>query len=268
MPEFVEIAKEAAVMAGNYLLEKRGSIRPENIDVKARNDFVTYVDHQSEKIIVEHLLDSFPSHKILAEEGTKRQTQNQFRWIIDPLDGTKNFIQDVPFFSISIALEYKGEIITGVVYDPVHQEIFSTQKSEGAYCNDKRIKVSDKDFSESLIATGFPFRAKRFLPEYLLAFEKIFLGCSGMRRCGSAAIDLAYVAIGRFEGFWEIGLNIWDISAGSLLIKEAGGVVTDFWGHNNYLENGFIIAGSAPVQQKLLQILQIHFQEKGKKITK
>jgi myo-inositol-1(or 4)-monophosphatase len=268
MPEFVEIAREAALLAGNYLLEKRGSIRPENIDQKARNDFVTYVDHHSEKIIVDHLLENFPSHKILAEEGTKNKNENEYRWIIDPLDGTKNYIQDIPIFSISIALEFKGEIIAGLIYDPVHQEIFSAQKGEGAFCNENRIKVSEKDFSEGLIATGFPFRAKRFLPDYLLAFEEIFLGCSGMRRCGSAAIDLAYTAMGRFEGFWELGLSIWDISAGSLLIQEAGGVVSDFWGKAEYLKTGFIIAGSEPVQQKLLQILKIHFQEKGKTITK
>lgn len=259
MPEFVHIATEAAQLAGAYLLENRGRIDPVKVDEKAKNDFVTYVDHQSEELIVNHLVKHFPKHNILAEEGTKTKNSGDYRWIIDPLDGTKNFIQDVPFFSISIALEYKGEIIAGVINDPVHQDLFSTQKGEGAYCNNQQIRVSNKDFSRSLISTGFPFRAKRYLPRYLLTFEEIFLQCSGMRRCGSAAIDLAYTAMGRFEGFWEFGLSIWDVAAGSLLIKEAGGVVTDFWGKENNLRSGYIVAGSQMVHKQLLKIIKNHF---------
>ncbi|MBN2366669.1 MAG: inositol monophosphatase [Calditrichaeota bacterium] len=259
MPDFINIAERAAREAGEILLSNRGKITPDLVDEKARNDFVTKIDHESERIIVDTILSHFPSHMILAEEGTSRVSENEYRWIIDPLDGTKNFIQDVPVFSISIALEKNGDILLGIVYDPVHDEMFAAEKGEGAYCNNESMTVSQNKFSQSLIATGFPFRSKSFLPQYLLCFEDIFLKCSGMRRLGSAAIDLCYTAMGRFEGFWELGLSIWDIAAGSLLIREAGGVVSDFWGEENFLESGFIIAGNADTHRGLLDVIKKHF---------
>ncbi len=264
MSDYLKVATAAAREAGKYLLQNRGKVKPENINEKALNDFVTYVDHHSEKIIVDTILLAFPSHKILAEEGTLRTGEEEYRWIIDPLDGTKNYIQNVPIFSVSIALEKNGEIISGVVYDPIHDELFSAEKGEGAFCNNEPIEVSPKNFTEALIATGFPYRAKRYLPKYLLAFEEILIGCSGMRRCGSAAIDLCYTAMGRFEGFWEIGLGIWDIAAGSLIVKEAGGIVSDFWGNKNYLNTGFIIAGNKYAYGELLKIASKHFPQKNK----
>ncbi len=259
MPDEMDIAVAAAREAGDYLLSRRGKISPEMIDEKARNDFVTEVDEKSEKMIVDSIRSHFPSHKILAEEGTSHTSGNEYRWIIDPLDGTKNFIQDIPMFSISIALEKSGEIILGVVYDPVHDELFTAEKGKGAFRNNSAIQISQRDFRRAVIATGFPFKSKNYLPQYLLCFEDVFLGCSGMRRCGSAAIDLCYTAMGRFEGFWELGLSRWDMAAGSLLIKEAGGMVTDFQGGEGYLESGFIMAGNASVHGELLKIIKNHF---------
>jgi myo-inositol-1(or 4)-monophosphatase len=262
MKEYTTVAIEAAREAGKYLLTQRGKLSPEQIDLKALNDFVTYVDHHSEKMIVEKIVNHFPSHQILAEEGTRHTGKSEYQWIIDPLDGTKNFIQDVPIFSISIALEKKGEIVIGVVYDPVHDELFMAEKGQGAYCNQRPIGVNSRKISESIIATGFPFKVKNHLPAYLICFEEIFLECSGMRRCGSAAIDLSYTAMGRYDGFWELGLSRWDMAAGSLIIKEANGTVTDFWGGDQYLRSGFIIAGNQQVHAELLKIVQNHFPNK------
>lgn len=259
MADYVSVAREAARQAGAYLLKNRGKISQDVVDEKARNDFVTYVDRTSEQMIIDYLRSAFPSHKILAEEGTAQDSQAEYRWIIDPLDGTKNFIQDVPMFAISIALQKGPEIVAGVIYHPVADEMFTAEKGSGAFLNGEPIRVSQRPFSQSLIATGFPFRAKRHLPTYLLAFEDIFLQCSGMRRCGSAALDLAYTATGRFEGFWEIGLSIWDVAAGSLLVQEAGGVVSDFWGGNRYLETGYIIAGNADSHARLVKTLSYYF---------
>ncbi|MEJ2636262.1 MAG: inositol monophosphatase family protein [Calditrichia bacterium] len=205
------------------------------------------------------LLENFPDHRILAEEGTANDSDADYRWIIDPLDGTKNYIQDVPVFCVSIALQKKKELVAGVIYDPVRDELFTAEKGSGAFCNGEQMHVGSRNLKASLIATGFPFRSKDYLPLYLLAFEEIFLGCSGMRRLGSAALDLAYTAKGRFDGFWELGLSIWDIAAGSLMVREAGGIVSDFWGEDGYLNTGFIIAGPQPVHSKLLEILPHHF---------
>lgn len=259
MPSYMDVAISAAREAGKYLLSHRGKISPEMIDEKAINDFVTEVDENSEKMLVDSIRSQFPNHKILAEEGTTHQSENEYRWIIDPLDGTKNFIQDIPMFSISIALEKDGEIVLGVVYNPIHDELFSAEKGKGAFCNGAAIHISQRDLGRAIIATGFPFKSKNYLPQYLLCFEDIFLRCSGMRRCGSAAIDLCYTAMGRYDGFWELGLSEWDMAAGSLLITEAGGSVTDFNGNNQYLKSGFIVAGSRTVHHQLLEIIQPHF---------
>ncbi len=262
MSDYLKIAEEVARKAGAFLLQNRGGIDPQKVDAKGKNDFVTHVDRDSEKMIVEEILGHFPNHQILAEEGSKSREKSEYRWIIDPLDGTKNFIQDIPFFTVSIALQKRQEMVAGVIYDPVHDELFAAEKGAGATRNGRTIHVDNADFSLSLIATGFPHKAKRNLPSYLLAFEEIFLGCSGMRRCGSAALDLCYTAMGRFAGFWEMGLSIWDVAAGSLIVREAGGAVTDFWGGAGYLESGFVAAGNAAAHGELVRILSHHFSHK------
>jgi myo-inositol-1(or 4)-monophosphatase len=261
MSDYLQVAIEVAKNAGQYLLTNRGQLSQADINEKARNDFVTNVDHQSEKMIVEGLLSQFPDHMILAEEGGSKSNKNaEHRWIIDPLDGTKNFIQNIPVFSISIALEQQGKILVGVIYDPIHDDLFTAERGKGAYCNGSEINVSRRPVSEAMIATGFPFKAKNYLPQYLLSFEEIFLKCSGIRRMGSAALDLCYTAMGKFEGFWELGLSIWDMAAGSLLVEEAGGVITDFAGKDRYLESGFLVCGNSETHRELLKIVSHHFQ--------
>jgi len=260
MADYIDFATNIARTAGQYLLDHKGQISKDNIDEKGRNDFVTFVDHQSEKLIVKAIHGQYPSHEILAEEGSAITSTADYRWIIDPLDGTKNFIQDIPMFCVSIAMEFQSKIVVGVVYDPVHDELFSAESGGGAFLNGKAIHISSRSISESLIATGFPFKYKNYLPQYLLCFEEIFLKCSGMRRCGSAAIDLCYTAMGKFDGFWELGLSIWDMAAGNLLVREAGGVVSDFLGEENYLHTGFILAGNPEVHQNLLEIAKNYFK--------
>jgi myo-inositol-1(or 4)-monophosphatase len=260
MPDYLEAAKRAVRQAGTYLLEKIGTLSPDEVNEKTKNDFVTYVDKDSERMIVKFLKEKFPSHQFLAEEETHPQHRNGYCWIIDPLDGTKNYIQKIPIFSISVALQYRHQTILGLVFDPSHNELFYAESGEAAFLNGNKIRVSQQNFQYSLIATGFPHRKKLYLPAYLSAFEKIFLSCSGMRRCGSAALDLCYVACGRYEGFWELGLSIWDLAAGSFIIERAGGNVCDFWGEDHYLNNGCIIAGNQNVAKHLQKIIGQHFK--------
>lgn len=248
----IEVAKTAAMKAGTFIMEHYGKLKKDAIRRKSRNDFLSFVDENSEKLIVETIHETFPDHDILAEEFGEIKQKSPYRWVIDPLDGTTNYISGIPVFAVSIALQKEGEIILGVVLDPVHNELFYAEAGKGAYCNNNEIHVSgNKSLSESFIATGFPFKAKHFLPEYLTAFESLFQECIGARRLGAAAIDLAYVAAGRFEGFWELGLKPWDMAAGSLIINEAGGKVTDFWNKPYFLNNSYIIASNDKIHEEL-----------------
>jgi myo-inositol-1(or 4)-monophosphatase len=222
---------------------------------------VTRVDRWSEAVIMQTIRDKFPSHLFLAEETLKQEDTGNYRWIIDPLDGTTNYIHGYPMFSVSIALEFKSEIILGVVFDPLRDELFHALKEKGAFLNNNRIAASAVDLlGNSLIATGFPFRKKEMIDLYLEAFKGIFSGVSDIRRAGSAAIDLAYIAAGRFEGFFELALSPWDIAAGSLLIREAGGAITDFGGGEEYLFTGNIVAGNKHVHPEILKIVKQVFQ--------
>jgi len=251
--DFLGTAFRAAMLAGQVILENKGKIAGSDIDAKQASDFVTRVDRESEEIIINTIKTRFPDHDILAEETLHDPPKGDFRWIIDPLDGTTNYIHGYPVFAISIALEYKGQIIIGLIFDPERDEVFTAEKDRGAFLNGKKIRVSNTEPDVALITTGFPFRKKQYIREYLNIFEKIFLWSSDIRRAGSAALDLAYLACGRCEGFFEIGLSPWDIAAGSLLIKEAGGVVTDFKGGNEYLISGNIVAGTPKIHPKLLR---------------
>jgi len=258
--DFLGTAFRAAMLAGQVVLENRGKITGSDIDAKQASDFVTRVDRESEEIIISTIKKRFPDHDILAEETIHDPPSGDFRWIIDPLDGTTNYIHGYPVFAISIALEYKGEIILGLIFDPEKDEVFTAEKNRGAFLNGRRIHVSRTEPDRALITTGFPFRKKQYIKEYLQIFERIFQWSSDIRRAGSAAIDLAYLACGRCEGFFEIGLSPWDIAAGSLLIKEAGGVITDFKGGNEYLWSGNIVAGTPEIHPRLLKdIMEITY---------
>jgi myo-inositol-1(or 4)-monophosphatase len=256
----INIAIEAAKSASQILTKNFGKIKSEDIKEKDRNDFLTFVDTLAEKTIIDILLDNFPDHSILAEESGWRKQNSEFEWIIDPLDGTKNYISGVPNFSISIALRKNDQILLGVILDPVNNELFTTVKDEGAFLNGNKIRVSNRNQLERcLLGTGFPFKLKELLPQYINSFQDIFQLSSGIRRMGSAAIDLAYVAAGRFDGFWELGLSPWDMAAGSLMIEEAGGKISDFCGENSYINSGYIVATNGHIHEDLIQITRRHF---------
>jgi myo-inositol-1(or 4)-monophosphatase len=252
--DFLAVAIESAKLAGRIILDNLGRISKEDISIKQTSDFVTSADKESERAIISTVKKNFPGHHFLAEESVKEIETDGYRWIIDPLDGTTNFIHRYPVFSVSIALQYKREIILGVIYEPLKDDLFAAQKGRGAFLNGDVIRVSRTTaLQDSLITTGFPFRRKEFIDSYLGLFRNIFLRVSDLRRAGSAALDLAYLACGRCEGFFEIGLGPWDMSAGDLLIREAGGIVTDFGGGRDYLSTGNIVAGGPGVHSELLE---------------
>ncbi|MEW6586140.1 MAG: inositol monophosphatase family protein [Nitrospirota bacterium] len=251
---FLETAIQAAGKAGDLILKNLGKLSKKDIDVKQTSDFVTRVDRESEEIILKTIKNSFPDHTFLTEESLHDVETEQYRWIIDPLDGTTNYIHRYPVFSISIALEYRRDMVLGVVYEPLRGDMFTAEKGKGAFLNSRRIEVSGIDsLRNCLVTTGFPFRKKELIDPYLTAFKNLFLKISDLRRAGSAALDLSYLACGRCDAFFEIGLSPWDIAAGSLLIEEAGGVVTDFSGGRDYLRSGNIVAGNPIVHRKVLK---------------
>jgi myo-inositol-1(or 4)-monophosphatase len=255
-------AVTAARLAGDIIIKNLGSLSSADIQSKQASDFVTKVDRWSESAIMQTIRDKFPSHSFLAEETLQQEDEDNYRWIIDPLDGTTNYIHGFPMFSVSIALEYKREIILGIVLDPLKEELFHAVKGDGSYLNNKRIKVSEIDSLQgSLVATGFPFRKKEIIDLYLDAFKRIFSEVSDLRRAGSAALDFAYLASGRCDGFFELNLSAWDVAAGSLLISEAGGIITDFSGGIEYLSTGDIVAGNKYVHSEILKIIKEVFKE-------
>ncbi len=251
--EFLETAVAAAMRAGEIIVRNLGRISKDDIGLKEASDFVTRVDLESEEMIIRKIRGSFPHHHFLSEEGTK-ESESEYRWIIDPLDGTTNFIHGYPIFSVSIALEHEKEMVIGVVFDPMRNELFTAEKGRGSFLNGLPIRVSGVDsMGRSLITTGFPFRKREVIDTYLRIFKCLFLKVSDLRRGGSAAIDLSYVACGRCEGFFEFGLSPWDMAAGALVIREAGGIVSDFGGGEDYLKTGNIIAGNPSIHRSLLQ---------------
>jgi myo-inositol-1(or 4)-monophosphatase len=261
MKEFLGTGVTAARLAGDIILNNLGHLSTSDIQSKQSFDFVTKVDRWSETVIMQTIRDRFPSHAFLAEETLKQEDRENYRWIIDPLDGTTNYIHGFPAFSVSIALEYQEEMIVGVVYDPLKDELFHAIRGNGSFLNNKRITVSDLSaLQSSLIATGFPFRKKDTIDLYLRAFKEIFDSVSDLRRAGSAALDFAYVASGRCDGFFELNLSPWDVAAGSLLIQEAGGTMTDFGGGGDFLSTGNIVAGNKYVHRELLKIVRKVFK--------
>ena len=252
--EFLGAAFRAAMLAGEHILNNLGRLSKDDIDTKQASDFVTRVDKESEQIILNTIKRNFPEHHFLAEESVREDDAGEYRWIIDPLDGTTNFIHGYPFFSVSIALEFKSEVMLGLVYDPLRNETFSAEKGKGAFLNGRPVKVSSvSDLKNSLVSTGFPFRRRELIDPYLNLFKNIFHRVSDIRRAGSAALDLASLASGRCECFFEIGLSPWDIAAGSILIKEAGGIITDFGGGPDYLLTGNIVSGTPALHGEILK---------------
>jgi len=256
MHPYINIATRAALEAGKIILRSLNKLDSIAVQSKGRNDFVTEVDFKAERAIIDILKNAYPDHSILAEESGKCG-DSEYQWIIDPLDGTTNYLHGFPIYSVSIALARKGVVEHGVIYDPLKEELFTASAGDGAYLNQRRLRVTQcNKMSQALLGTGFPFKNIENLDEYLGIFKAIFPQSAGMRRTGSAALDLAYLASGRLDGFWEMNLQPWDIAAGVLLIKEAGGVITDFAGTNNYLESGNVVAGSLTIHESLLKMIQ------------
>lgn len=262
MNPFLKTAIEAARIGGDILLESMQQDETIQVTRKQKFDFVTQVDLRSEEAIVSYLRNQFPDHQILAEESGGSRDKDTFVWVIDPLDGTKNYIHNFPMFAVSVALLWGDEILVGAVLDPIRDELFYAEKDKGAYLNGSPIKVSENtDISSCLIATGFPFRAKHLTGPYFTAFVSMFHQVSDLRRSGAAALDLAYVACGRLDGFWEIGLNLWDIAAGTLLVQEADGRVGGFFSEVDHLSTGNLIATSGKIHPEIQKHVQNAFRE-------
>lgn len=259
----LRVAVHAAQIGGEVLLTHLSRVRFYELERKGAADFATKVDHAAEEAIIEHIRRHFPRHQILAEERGAMQGDGIYRWIIDPLDGTTNYIHNVRFFAVSIAVARGTELVAGVIHNPLQGETYTAQKNRGAYLNNAPIAVSRNDrLEDCLFATGFPFRQKEWIERYLQSFRRFFEAARDIRRMGVASLDLAYVAAGRFDAFWELGLNIWDIAAGVLLVTEAGGQVSGIFPGENVLETGNIIASNglvhAYVSQELAEIFANH----------
>ncbi|WP_290651584.1 inositol monophosphatase family protein [Aquisalimonas sp.] len=258
MNPMVNIAVRAARSAGNVIVRSLDRLDRIRIEAKGLNDYVSDVDRSAEHEIIGTLQRAYPDHEFLGEEGGS-QGNSEYVWIIDPLDGTTNFVHGLPHFSVSIALQHKGRLEVGVIYDPVRQELFTATRGNGATLDGHKIRVrTHKSIEGRLIGTGFPFRHPQHMDAYLGQFQAVVQRAGDLRRAGSAALDLAYVAAGRLDGYWELGLKPWDVAAGALLVREAGGVVGDFNGSEAYMDNGNIIAGSPKLFHDLLQQIRPH----------
>ena len=262
MSPMLSIAVKAARRAGSLINRATQDVDLLTVERKGVSDYVSEVDRLAEQAIVETLLEAYPDHAILAEEGGA-QGHSDYLWVIDPLDGTTNFLHGFPQFAVSIGLQVKGVLSLAVVYDPTRNELFTAERGRGAHLNDRRLRVSKQTrLQESLIGTGFPYRDFSYLDDYLKMFRELLPKTAGLRRPGCASLDLAYVAAGRYDGFWEAGLKPWDLAAGVLLIQEAGGLVTDFDGGENYMATGNVVGGNPKVFSQLLQVIQPHMSER------
>ncbi|MES2238258.1 MAG: inositol monophosphatase family protein [Pseudomonadota bacterium] len=257
----LNIAVKAARRAGQIINRASLDIDSLNVSIKQQSDYVTEVDRAAEAAIIAVLREAYPTYGILAEESGLAGTDAtaEFQWIIDPLDGTTNFIHGVPQYAISIGLAKQGVMQQAVVYDSNRNEIFTASKGGGAFVNGKRIRVAKRiRLDEALIGTGFPYRMFDHIDTYLAIFRDLAQKTAGMRRPGAASLDLAWVACGRMDGFWELGLSPWDMAAGSLLITEAGGLVGDLSGESNYMQTGNIIGGNPKIFSQILQVIAPH----------
>jgi len=254
----LNIAVRAARAAGAIINRAALDLDLLKVRTKGANDFVTEVDQAAEEAVISTLLEAYPDHGILAEESgrTRGNAHSDYVWIIDPLDGTTNFIHGFPVYAVSIALSFRGKIEQAVVYDPSRNDLFYASKGRGAFLNDRRLRVSKRArMAEALIGTGFPFRKGDNFKRYLKMFEEVMQQCAGVRRPGAAALDLCYVAAGWYDGFFETGLQPWDVAAGSLIITEAGGLVGNFTGEADFLNQREVVAGNPRIYGQLVQML-------------
>lgn len=261
----INIGVSAARAAGRIIVRYMNRMEGVSVQEKQRHDFVSEVDRAAEAEIVRTIRRVYPEHAVLAEESgySRGRAESEPEWVIDPLDGTTNFLRDFPHFAVSIGIRERGRPMHGIVYDPVREELFVASQGRGAFLNDRRIRVNErKGISDALLATGFPYRERDLLDAYMNAFRALYGEAADVRRAGSAALDLAYVAAGRVDGFWEFGLHAWDMAAGTVLVREAGGVVTDFAGGDQFLERGDVAAGSIKLHTELLDLIRPHMPER------
>ncbi len=264
MHPMLNIAVKAARRAGGIISRASQNLDVLTVKHKSLNDLVSEVDRASEEAIIDVIKSAYPEHAILAEESGA-SGDSEYVWIIDPLDGTTNFLHGFPQYCVSIGLLHKGIPTQGVIFDPTRNDLYTASRGRGAYLNDKRLRVSRRDkLIDGLIGTGFPFRMFDYLDAYNATLKDMMTKCAGVRRPGAAALDLAAVAAGRFDGFWEIGLSPWDMAAGVLMIIEAGGLVGDFEGNDKYMERGQIVAGNPKIFSQILRVLQPHMTAKMK----
>ncbi|UKE84620.1 inositol-1-monophosphatase [Pectobacterium colocasium] len=258
MHPMLNIAIRAARKAGNLIAKNYETPDAVEASQKGSNDFVTNVDRDAERLIIEVIRKSYPQHTIIGEEcGELAGEDPVVQWVIDPLDGTTNFIKRLPHFAVSIAVRIKGRTEVAVVYDPMRNELFTATRGQGAQLNGYRLRSSTaRDLEGTVLATGFPFKLKQHSKSYINAIGALFTHCADFRRTGSAALDLAYVAAGRVDGFFEIGLKPWDFAGGELLVREAGGIVTDFVGGHNYMASGNLVAGNPRVVKAMLSTIR------------
>lgn len=253
-------ANQLAERTGRFIRQELGQVGSAQIEEKSLNSLVSYVDKEAETQLVEGLSQLVPGSVFLTEEDTVKDEEGELRWIIDPLDGTTNFLFQLPVFAISLALEQKGEIVLGIVYEVNRQECFYAWKGGGAFLNGDPIQVSKRaTLSESLLATGFPYYDYERTQAYLKVLEQLMQNSRGIRRFGSAAVDLAYVACGRFDGFFEYSLQPWDVAGGAIIVQEAGGTITDFSGGGNWLHGQELIAANGKISEAFLKTVRAHF---------
>lgn len=268
MHPILNVATKAAREAGRIINRASQDVGALKVQTKDYNDFVSEVDRAAEQAIIDVLKEAYPTHGFFGEESGKTNTEADSIWIIDPLDGTTNFLHNFPCYCVSIALQEKGVLTQAVIYDPVHNDLFTATKGRGAFLNDKRIRVTNRSkLQDGLISTGFPFKDFSYMDVYVDIFKDMAKKTSGLRRPGSAALDLAYVAAGYTDGFFEINLSPWDIAAGALLVQEAGGIVGDFEGNESWLQTGNIVAANPKVFGQMLQVIAPHLTERIKTPT-
>ncbi|MER2492581.1 inositol-1-monophosphatase [Catenovulum sediminis] len=258
MHPMLTIAVRAARKAGHVIARGFSELDRVTIENKSDNDYVTNIDREAESAIISTVRQSYPEHSFIGEEGGHQAgKESDYVWVIDPLDGTTNFARGIPHFAVSIALRVKGRTEVAVVYDPIRDELFSAVRGSGAQLNGYRIRVANKkELTGTLLATGFPFKQKHHFDAYLQTFSTLFKSAGDIRRAGAAALDLAYVAAGRIDMFWEFGLKPWDTAAGDLLVREAGGMVTDLTGGHGYFDSGNIVAANPKLQGIVLKEIQ------------
>lgn len=267
MQPMLNIALRAARKAGDVIARAAEQMDRVQIESKGENNYVTEIDRKAEQEIIYHLQKAYPDHGFLAEEsGESGNPESPYQWIIDPIDGTTNFVRGIPHFAVSIACIFQGQIEHAVILDPIRREEFTASRGRGAQLNGRRVRVTmNPSLDGALVGTGIPFksRSEQHIPAYMRSLEAVAKETAGIRRAGAASLDLAYVAAGRLDAFWEIGLSKWDIAAGILLVREAGGLLSDFQGAGSYYETGNIVAANPKCLKGLLQTIRPHLQDIG-----